>query len=107
MGGGCNYLAQTQCGDRPMCDECDNNCGTTVTTTPDCGHVMDCTDLEDGWYPDLFNCAKYWHCDAERGTHFLCPNGLVYEASKVQCDYPDRVDCGSRPTCDSCDENCQ
>jgi len=199
--GGCNYLAQTQCGDRPMCDECDNNCGTTVTTTPDCGHIMDCTDLEDGWYPDpyncrkywhcsnghgshlmcetkegkdlqynpdniqcdwpdrvccgdrqvcddcdgnceeddcsnggggdadcgpadhhpadicvgrkddwypdMFNCAKYWHCDAERGTHFLCPNGLVYEASKVQCDYPDRVDCGSRPTCDSCDENCQ
>ena len=54
----------------------------------------------------IFWC-RYWHCSAEKGTHFLCGSGLVFESSKVQCDWPDRVDCGSRPTCDQCDENCQ
>ena len=197
--GGCNFQEYTDCGERPVCDECDNNCEAGHTTTEDCGHFMDCTDKKDGWYaddfncrkywhcsgghgshmmcdtkdgkellynpdliqcdfpervtcgdrevcdecdknchendckechndadcgpadhhpadicvgkrdgwyPDEFNCAKYWHCDAERGTHFLCANGLVYEPSKVQCDWPDRVNCGSRPSCDQCDENC-
>jgi len=197
---GCNFQELTDCGERPICDECDNNCQAGHTTTPDCGHFMDCADKEDGWYaddfncrkywhcsgghgshlmcddkdgdhllynadkvqcdfpnrvdcgerqvcdecdnnchenecedcggdadcgppdhhpddicvgrndgwyPDLFNCAKYWHCSAEKGTHFLCASGLVYESNKVQCDWPDRVDCGSRPTCDQCDENCQ
>ena len=25
----------------------------------------------------------------------------------MQCDYPDRVDCGDRPVCDDNDENCE
>ena len=34
-------------------------------------------------YPDNFNCAKYWHCSAEKGDHFMCATGLEYEATKV------------------------
>ena len=96
-----------------MCDECDKNChgNDCEDCNNDCGpadhHPADiCVGKRDGWYPDEFNCAKYWHCDAEKGAHFLCANGLVYESTKVQCDWPDRVNCGSRPTCDHCDENC-
>merc|ERR1719378_907182 len=101
------------------------NATRTATQTEVGTHVMPTVDLttipadickgrEPGYYPDLFNCAKYWHCDASGGQHFFCADGLVYEASKVQCDYPDRVDCNAcgplgscnRPTCDCCDENC-
>merc|ERR1712110_1043306 len=61
----------------------------------------------------LFNCAKYWHCDSSGSQHFFCADGLVYEATKVMCDFPERVNCracgplGScnRPTCDCCDDN--
>ena len=31
----------------------------------------------------------------------------MYRPSNVQCDYPDRVDCGDRPVCDDNDENCE
>jgi len=31
----------------------------------------------------------------------------LYRPSNVQCDYPDRVDCGDRPVCDDNDENCE
>ena len=34
---------------------------SNTTTTPDCGHVMDCTNMTSGWYADPFNCRKYWH----------------------------------------------
>merc|ERR1711890_208268 len=45
---GCNYQEYTSCGDRPICDLCDENCEETPTTPADCGHKMDCTDLADG-----------------------------------------------------------
>merc|ERR1711971_1445876 len=111
----CDFPERVDCGDRQVCDECDKNCHPNAckdcNNDADCGpadhHPADiCVGKRDGWYPDLFNCAKYWHCDAQKGTHFLCANGLVYEPNKVQCDWPDRVNCGNRPTCDQCDENC-
>merc|ERR1711863_254326 len=64
---GCNFQEYTDCGERPVCDECDNNCGPPGTTTEDCGHFVDCTDKEDGWYEDSFNCRKYWHCSGGHG----------------------------------------
>jgi len=103
---GCNYQELTDCGERPICDECDENCEAPPTTTADCGHQMDCTDMEDGWYADSWNCRKYWHCLRGQGTHFLCDNNLQYNEKLVQCDWDDRVDCGDRPVCDECDADC-
>ena len=38
----------------------------------------------------------------------LSVNGiqLLYRPSNVQCDWPERVECGSRPACDENDDNC-
>ena len=98
---GCNFQEYTDCGDRPVCDNCYCDCG------PADHHPDDiCVGKTDGWYPDEFNCAKCWHCDLEEGTHYMCAPGLVWETDKETCDWPDRVDCGDRPTCDQCDGNC-
>ena len=41
---GCNYLAQTNCGERPICDECNQGCWDITTDHPteevDCGHDL-------------------------------------------------------------------
>ena len=70
--GGCNFQEYTECGERPVCDECDNNCEAGHTTTEDCGHFMDCTDKKDRWYADDYNCRKYWHCSEGHRTHMIC-----------------------------------
>jgi len=106
----CDYPDNVPCGDRPICDECDDNCEKTTTApspTPDCGHLLNCTGLADGWYADPYNCRKYWHCSHGQGEHHLCEDDLVYDVDHVWCDYPDRVECGERPVCDECDNNCQ
>lgn len=112
---GCNYQAYTDCGKRPICDDCDDNCEVPPTkdpdNDPDCGpddhHPPTiCQGKPDGWYPDRFNCIKYWHCEGGHGQHYLCKDGLHYEAHKIQCDYPERVNCEGRPICDHCDKNC-
>lgn len=105
----CDYPERVDCGSRPVCDDCDNNCvspSPRPSTTPDCGHLLDCTDLEDGWYEDQYNCRKYWHCTKGKGVHYTCENDLLYDPVNTWCDHPDRVDCGSRPVCGACDEDC-
>jgi len=117
----CDWDLRVDCGDRLVCDDCDENCvpDKNKNCDADCGpdnhHPADiCKGREPGYYPDLFNCAKYWHCDSSGSQHFFCADGLVYEATKVMCDFPERVNCracgplGScnRPTCDCCDDNC-
>ena len=41
---GCNYLEQTTCGERPICDECNEGCWDITTDHPteaiDCGHDL-------------------------------------------------------------------
>ena len=106
---GCNYLEYTKCGDRPVCDECNQNC-YQPTSSPDgeldCGHDLDCSSKPDGYYADPYSCKKYWHCSGGRGSHMICDGELMYEPSKVQCDYPDRVNCGNRPPCNECLDGC-
>jgi len=102
---GCNFPANTNCGSRPVCDRCNENCEEPGTGI-DCGHDLDCSSKPDGWYPDPYSCPKYWHCTGGVGQHLMCPNGLMYEPSKVQCDYEERVECGSRPKCNECEDGC-
>merc|ERR1712142_677169 len=72
--------------------ECDDGCVKHVT----------CEE-------DPYSCVKYWNCQGSTATHFQCPDGLmakVDEPSGVQCDFPDRVNCGNRPPCNECDDDC-
>jgi len=107
---GCDYPEYVNCGDRPVCGDCDEDCVYQTTPEPDCGHPFDCSVLPAGYYADPYNCRKYWHCEANydvEATHFLCPDNFLYDEANVACDYPNYVSCGDRPICGDCDEsNC-
>jgi len=96
----CRSSSLVNCSSRPCNDpaHCDGR--------PDCGHAMDCSDKQDGWYPDAWNCRKYTHCLNGQGEHLTCEGHLLYEPNKIWCDHPQSVDCGERPICDDCDGNC-
>jgi hypothetical protein len=84
----CDFPDNVQCGDRPLCDECDQDC-VTEPPGPDCGpadhHPADiCKGRPPGYYPDMFNCIKYWVCNGELGTHMMCPEGQAWDAVKVR-----------------------
>ena len=104
----CEWLDLEDCGDRPICDVCDQNCYSIIPVPPtlDCGHQLDCTTRPDGWYADPWNCRKYWECDNGVGSHGICGDNTLFDPFHVWCDYSDHVTCGDRPVCDVCDENC-
>lgn len=58
-----------------------------------------CEDQSTGATIDNpYNCASFFIC--ENGTAWLmwCPGGLLWHSERHRCEYPDLVDCGSRPT---------
>ncbi|XP_023346714.1 peritrophin-44 isoform X3 [Eurytemora carolleeae] len=119
-----NYLFNTQtktctsntmvdCGERPCLDpmHCPSEHPTTTptpeTTTNTCDHSFDCVAAGDGWFADEFNCRKYWHCFGGVGDHSICPQGQLFDPVHVWCDWADRVECGDRPICGVCDDDCE
>ena len=72
----------------------------------DCGHKLDCTGKPNGWYPDPYSCLKYWNCDNDQATHYICPEGLMYDSVRVYCDFLWGFECGSRPPCNECIDSC-
>ena len=77
------------------------------------GQAISCSDLGPGWHPDLFNCRRYWHClnsDSEP-EHLLCEDDshgepMMWNLAYDGCDYKANTDCGERPICDECNDNC-
>merc|ERR1712027_93515 len=105
---GCNYDYLTQCQQRPICDECNENCSDVpdTTTTQHCGHELDCSNKPNGYYPDPYSCQDFWICEHGFAYHEQCQPGLMYDAELVECNWADEVDCGSRPPCDECLGEC-
>merc|ERR1712010_450386 len=113
--GWCGLTQEVDCGTRPCEDPV--SCATqptrtTVTTTEDCGHPFDCSG--NGFFPDPFNCRKYWQCyGGGLGEHFLCPDDPetgepeVFDLVFDGCNYQALTDCGDRPICGVCDEDCE
>ncbi|TRY73017.1 hypothetical protein TCAL_13049 [Tigriopus californicus] len=104
--GWCNYPQDVICGDR----DCD---GLPCKEPPVTEHPSDFTcPLLDGYFPDPLNCIKYYHCMGGFPNHITCPVSSItgqqeyYDAQAIACDYPERVQCGSRPICDANDDNC-
>merc|ERR1719305_1275779 len=101
------YTDEVDCGTRPCKDpiECVTQVTrTTATTTEDCGHPFDCSG--NGFFPDPFNCRKYWQCyGGGHGEHFLCPDDPatgepeVFDLVFDGCNYQALTDCGDRPIC--------
>ena len=77
------------------------------------GQAISCADLGPGWHPDLFNCRRYWHClnaDSEP-EHLLCEDDshgepMMWNLAYDGCDYKANTECGERPICDECNDNC-
>ena len=63
---GCNFAEYTDCGDRPVCDECNADCQGEECP----GHNMDCHDKPNGFYPDPYSCERFWECDHGNAFHF-------------------------------------
>jgi len=100
--GWCDFPEKVCCGERD-CDgrACNDNCGNTGD--------FDCP-TPVGFFEDPKDCASYWQCSDNVAVHHTCDkkNGLqlLFRASDIQCDWPDRVECGDRPVCDDNGENC-
>lgn len=54
----------------------------------------------DGYYPDPYQCDKYWECYDDIATEKLCPDGLVFPTygnpRHERCDFPFNVICEDR-----------
>ena len=60
-----------------------------------------CPDEFEGFYPHLYSCDKYWHCQSGSSKLKLCGNGLVFDDidptyTSENCDYMHNVECGNR-----------
>ena len=76
-------------------------------------HKINCTAVGNGYFPDEFNCRKYWNCiPGSEPRHFICPddehgNPEMFDTVYMGCNYAEQTQCDGRPICDECDNNCQ
>ena len=71
----CNYPNKVDCGDRPICDENDENCNAAPTTDPTAPTKapFECPE-SSGYFADPNNCMKYYHCfNGVVEEHLNCP----------------------------------
>ncbi|KAG7165592.1 putative Chitin binding Peritrophin-A domain-containing protein 37 [Homarus americanus] len=54
---------------------------------------------------DPDNCSKYCECSGGIAWSFHCDANLLYNDIKHVCDWPNNVDCGSRPIVNSSPPN--
>ena len=71
----CDYPNKVDCGDRPICDENDENCNAAPTTDPTAPTKAPFVCPEpSGYFADPNNCMKYYHCyDGVPEEHKICP----------------------------------
>ena len=111
----CMDKNEVECRDRPCNDP--NHCEEHTTTT----EHGDCTPPDQwincngaGLFPDPFNCRYYWNCRSSHDhapEHHLCENDaqgnpMMYDLRYKGCNYEEYTECGSRPKCDECNQNC-
>ena len=73
----CDYPNKVDCGDRPICDENDENCDEAPTTVTDptapTKAPFECPE-PSGYFADPNNCMKYYHCyEGAVEEHLNCP----------------------------------
>ena len=77
-------------------------------------HTSDKCPAGAGYFPDEYNCRKYWHCI--RGTdtpkHIMCPddadgNPEMFDLVFNGCNFDYLTHCDGRPVCDECNDNCE
>ena len=48
---------------------------------------------DDGHWPNPESCASYYHCANGRPYEGTCPAGLLWNGIKMECDFPENVNC--------------
>ncbi|KAK3928152.1 Peritrophin-1 [Frankliniella fusca] len=68
-------------------------------TTPDPvqQELLKSCKSERGQFPDPKDCSKFINCWDGTAAEQECNAGLLFNPEKSYCDYPENVDCGSRP----------
>ena len=110
---------QVDCGSRP-CEDGDHCSGHTTTMRPlDCtppDQRIDCAQAGSGYWPDPYNCRRYWRCDSGHDStpeHFICDidshtgKPMMFDLVYNGCNYEEYTNCGDRPKCDECNQNCR
>ena len=71
----CDHPERVDCGERPICDENDENCNEVTTRGPTEKPDFECPSPE-GYFADPKNCIKYYHCFNDVvEEHITCPKG--------------------------------
>ena len=56
-----------------------------------------CKNRESGLYPDPDDCAGFIICNIGKAHRQKCAPPQLLRADTMNCDLPERVDCGTRP----------
>lgn len=90
----CDFPDRVDCGDRPVCDECDEGC-FTATHTSQTPSPSECSQecSEDGLFPEA--CCDNSFCQCFGGIGYLqhCQPGLFFNENTHTCDFPFNIPC--------------
>jgi len=91
---GCNFPYLVDCQDRPICDDCDENCEykTTTPALEEC-QVHQCT--ADGFFCETKCSNAYCRCWAGQGFLSYCPQGQLWDCEEQACNFKCLVDDGA------------
>jgi len=95
----CDFPENVDCHQRPICDDCDENCHFAPTTTQ-ASTDKDPTDCSEyclsDWGDFEMGCCNYYFCKCSygRGTVIPCQNtDTVFVQGKDYCDWRYNVPC--------------
>jgi hypothetical protein len=97
---GCNWPELTDCGNRTRPTGLPSPT-TTTSTTRRPGVTGDPGEFEcpspNGLFADPADCSAYYQCSGGFPYHQVCSGNLLFREDLTVCDYPQNVDCGTRP----------
>lgn len=70
----CDWPERVECGDRPECDEDNQDCEDHHITTEKPSD-FNCP-AEYGYFADPKNCIYYYHCDADTAVRLKCQKSM-------------------------------
>jgi len=91
----CDYPGRVDCGDRPVCDNNDENCHdwhlTTTTKKPSPCDGIEC-DHGNDYYPEGICKPCFCQCHDGVQDEICCQPGLVFNPATNTCDWPYNTD---------------
>ncbi|XP_046400745.1 major mite allergen Der p 23-like [Ischnura elegans] len=67
--------------------------GDATTSKPTASPWYRCPNNAPGFYPNPYDCHKYFLCDGANAWAFECPGHLFFNPNTQGCDFPGNVDC--------------